>query len=56
MDDLEKRLTAELHYRPAEETWLTAFSVDLRQSGISPAEAQMMRDLIKEQLDHLQPF
>ena len=56
MDDLEKRLTGDLHYRPAEETWLTAFSVDLRQSGISPAEAQMMRDLIKEQLDHLQPF
>jgi hypothetical protein len=56
MDDLEKRLTGDLHYRPAEETWLTAFSVDLRKSGISPAEAQMMRDLIKEQLDHLRPF
>jgi hypothetical protein len=55
MDDLEKRLTARLHYRPADETWLTAFSVDLRQSGISPAEAQIMRDLIKGQMDQMQP-
>jgi hypothetical protein len=50
MDDMEKRLTAHLHYRPAGETWLTAFSVDLRKSGVSPAEAQLLRNLVKDQL------
>jgi hypothetical protein len=54
MDDLEKRVTGDLHYRPADETWLTAFSVELRKSGISPAEAQIMRNLIKSQLDQMQ--
>jgi hypothetical protein len=54
MDDLEKRVTGDLHYRPADETWLTAFSVDLRKSGISPAEAQILRNLIKSQLDQMQ--
>jgi hypothetical protein len=53
MDDLEKRLTAQLHYRPAGDTWLTAFSVDLRKSGISPAEAQLLRNLVKDQLDQM---
>jgi len=56
MDDLEKRITGDLHYRPADETWLTAFSVNLRKSGISPAEAQMIRNLIKTQLDQMQRF
>ncbi len=55
MDDLEKRITVRLHYLPADELWLTAFSVDLRQSGISPAEAQITRDLIKGQMDQMQP-
>jgi hypothetical protein len=54
MDDLEKRVTGNLHYRPADETWLTAFSVDLHKSGISPGEAQMIRNLIKSQLDQMQ--
>jgi hypothetical protein len=51
MDDLEKRITGELHYRPSQEKWMAAFSVNMRQSGISPIEAQMMRNLIKSQLD-----
>jgi hypothetical protein len=54
MDDLEKRVTDDLHYRSSEEIWLPAFSVNLRQSGISPAEAQLMRNLIKSQLDQMQ--
>jgi hypothetical protein len=54
MDDLEKRVTGDLHYRPADETWLTAFSVNLRKGGISPAEAQIIRNLIKTQLDQMQ--
>ena len=54
MDDLEKRITGDLHYRPADEIWLSAFSVDLRKSGISPAEAQWMRALIQEEMDQMQ--
>ncbi len=53
MDDLEKRITSDLHYRPIEERWMAAFSVNMRQSGISPAEAQMMRKLIGSQLDDM---
>lgn len=54
MDDLEKRVTDELHYRPADETWLTAFSVDLRKGGISAGEAQFIRNLVKSELDQMQ--
>jgi hypothetical protein len=54
MDDLEKRVTSQLHYRPADETWLPAFSVDMRKSGITPTEAQFMRNLIKSQVDQMQ--
>jgi len=53
MDDLEKRITGELHYRPSQEKWLTAFSVNMRQSGISPGEAQIMRNLIGSELDQI---
>jgi hypothetical protein len=53
MDDLEKRLAGDLHYRPADDTWLTAFSVDMRKSGISPEEAQWMRTLIQEEMDQM---
>ena len=55
MDDMEKRLTGDLHYRPADQIWLPAFSVDLRKSGISPAEAQWMRALIQGEMDQMQP-
>src|SRR5207249_1728540 len=34
MPDLESRLRTELNYRPAEQLWLTAFSVNLARSGI----------------------
>jgi hypothetical protein len=56
MDDLEQRLTVELHYRPGGDTWLAAFSVNLRQSGLSPVEAQIMRSLIKSQLEQMKGF
>ncbi len=54
MEDLERRITRELHYQPAGEVWLTAFSVDLRKNGLSPAEIQVMRNLVKWQLDQMQ--
>jgi hypothetical protein len=53
MDDLEKRVMGDLHYRPADETWLTAISVDMRKSGLSPAEAQFLRNLIQGQVDQM---
>lgn len=51
MADLEKRLRAELGYRPRSEIWLTAMSVDLRQSGLTEVEMEMMRGLIRWQMD-----
>jgi hypothetical protein len=54
MEDLEKRITGDLHYRSADEIWLSAFSVDLRKSGISPVEAQWMRNLIQGEMDQMQ--
>jgi hypothetical protein len=53
MDDLQKRVTGELHYRPADEIWLTAISVDMRKSGLSPSEAQFLRSLIEGQVDQM---
>jgi hypothetical protein len=53
MDDLEKRVTGDLHYRPADETWLTAISVDMRQSGLSPVEVQFLRSLIQGQVEQM---
>ena len=35
MEDLERRVTRGLHYRPDSEIWLTAFSVDLHQACLS---------------------
>ncbi len=54
MDDLERRLTSQLHYRPAGEVWFTAFSVDIRQTGLSGGEVQMVQNLVKWQMDQLQ--
>ena len=54
MDDLEKRVTADLHYRPVEEKWLTAFSVDLHKSGISPFAAGWLRSIVQGQMEQMQ--
>ena len=54
MDDLEKRVTGSLHYRAAEEKWLTAFSVDLRQSGISPTTAGWLRSFVQGEMEEMQ--
>ena len=53
MADLEKRLRSELRYRPRGEVWLTAMSVDLRESGLSAAEMEAMRGLIRWQMEAL---
>ncbi len=54
MPDLELRLRKELHYRPAQELWLTAFSVNLSQAGISQSERQFIRAFVKRELDEMQ--
>ncbi len=54
MDNLENRLVNELHYRPVEERWLPAFSVNLKKSGISPSEAAFMRSMIEAQVGQMQ--
>ena len=55
MADLEKRLRSEMGYRPKGEVWLTALSVNTRTTGLSAAELEMMRGLIRWQLEALQP-
>lgn len=55
MADLEKRLRRELGYRPREEKWLTAISVNTRQAGLSATELETMRSLVQWQLDALNP-
>ncbi len=50
MPDLELRLRRELNYRPAGEFWLTAFSVNLTKTGITPAERDFLRQLLKSQI------
>lgn len=55
MDDLEKRMVGDMHYQPAGEKWFTAFSVDVRQTGLSPAEVEWMRNLIQAEMEELKP-
>ncbi len=55
MEDMEKRIVRELHYRPDGEIWLTAFSVDVRKTGLSPSQLQMVRNMVKWQMDQMQP-
>jgi len=55
MADLEKRLRSELKYRPRHAVWLTALSVNTRQAGLSPSDVEAMRELVRWQLEALQP-
>jgi hypothetical protein len=55
MHDLERRLMAELGYRRADETWLTAMSVDVRASGLTRGELDLVRGLVNWQLEALRP-
>lgn len=54
MPNLEEHITNELHYRPDGEIWFTAFSVDLRKTGLSPGELEWTRNLIKAQMEQMQ--
>jgi hypothetical protein len=51
MPDFERRLRGELDYRPVQEQWLTAFSIDLRATGISRGELESIRKFVESALD-----
>jgi hypothetical protein len=55
MDDMERRVIKDLGYRPDGDLWFTAFSVDLRATGMSPGDLQSMRRVIKWELDMMMP-
>jgi len=54
MPDLELQLRERLKYKPVEDAWLTAFSVDMRQAAVSPAEVEFIRGLVKREMEQLQ--
>jgi hypothetical protein len=54
MHDLEARICQELRYRPVEDVWLDAFSVNTREAGISQGELNMVRGMVKWQMEQLQ--
>ena len=54
MTDLEERLRKKLAYSPAEETWVTVFSVNPKKAGLSAFETAMVSRMIKSQLAKMQ--
>lgn len=54
MPDLEQRIRQEFRYVPAGQLWLTAFSVNLAQTRITPTERAFLHDLLKSQMEQLQ--
>ncbi|MEW6306526.1 MAG: hypothetical protein AB1705_23925, partial [Verrucomicrobiota bacterium] len=53
MPDMERRLTQELNYRPADQIWVPAFSVSPAKAGLSPAEITMVHAVVKWQMQIL---
>ena len=54
MPDLEQRLVEQMGYQPAGDEWLTAFSANAGETGLSPEQLQIMRASIKAQMKSLQ--
>ncbi len=54
MSDLEKRICEELGYRPGDTEWLPAIRVNLKESGLTGADVNMARGLVKWQMQVLQ--
>lgn len=54
MPDLEARLKTELKYREAEIRWLPAITVRPAEAGLTQAEVQFVRELVKWQMGTLQ--
>ncbi len=50
MEDMGERLVEQLGYRTRDETWFTAFEVDLTTSVITPQELEQVRRMVRQQL------
>ena len=50
LTDMEARLRKELKYRPVENVWLPAFSVNTAKAGLSGFELNFLRSMIRSQL------
>ncbi|HOW64484.1 MAG TPA: hypothetical protein P5186_17475 [Candidatus Paceibacterota bacterium] len=53
MPDLQKRLCDQFAYRVAGEVWHTAISVEPGKSGVNEEEANLIRKLVRAQMDEL---
>jgi hypothetical protein len=52
--DMESRI-GQLGYEPADEEWLPAITVDLNASGITAAEAEAIRNMMRSAIDRQRP-
>ena len=53
MTDLEVRLIKQFGYRPADQTWVTAFAVNPAKAGLSAWETNLVQRLVRAQLDKM---
>jgi hypothetical protein len=53
MPDMEKRLRDECAYRPAEEVWHAAISVEPAKAGVNEMEQNFIRKLVQSQMEEL---
>jgi len=49
MADLEKRVRESLRYRPGDACWFTAFRVDVKRSGLTAMELEIVRRLVRQE-------
>lgn len=54
MDDFERQLRA-LGYRPTDELWLPAFTLDLEKSGVTAFELGLVRGMVRMQMQKMFP-
>lgn len=50
LPDLERRLCAELGYRPGADAWHTAFDVNPQRAGLGKSDMAMVRRMVREQM------
>jgi hypothetical protein len=55
MDDLERRVRREFGYRPENDLWLPAFTVDCAKAGLSVIDTTLVRALVQRQMQDLLP-
>jgi hypothetical protein len=53
MPDMETRVSRQLNYRAREEFWLPAIRVNGDTADLTPGDVQLVRNLVKWQLDTL---